>query len=301
MRQFVLDYLANESAKARQIVGFRRETGDGDLLITLANGKQIAICVINRAIHLPEIRERYERNTMIGMYTLYIIDGRMMPPDSSRFEPPYWMSALHTLMHGRVYAYWCDGRDVSIRPLHMEWKWGGSPRTVEYGEEVSLNTLTAQRIDPATKFIDGEYLTANFGEGAFWKKRQPMDERQYSYSWRNWSYSEPRQRAAGEQQSSGWSSWEEFNNNYGGAGEDEWEWTGEEFRQRQPTREKIMHNRHYAVLGVPADASLDEVKQAYRRKAREYHPDLHPDEKEKYTAKMADINAAFDAIVRRSK
>jgi curved DNA-binding protein CbpA len=43
------------------------------------------------------------------------------------------------------------------------------------------------------------------------------------------------------------------------------------------------------------------VKQAYRRKAREYHPDMHPNEKEKYTAKMADINAAFEAIVKKTK
>lgn len=301
MRQFVLDYLATECAKTRHIVDYRRETPEADLLITLADGKHIAVCVINRAIRLPEIKERYERNTLMGVHTMYIMDGRMMPPDNSAIEPPYWMSALHTLMYGRIYAYWCDGRDVTIRPLHMEWKWGGSPRTVEYGEEVNLNALTANRIDPATKFIDGEYLSAHFGEGSFWKKRQPHDDRQFSYSWRNWSYSTGSRQRPDEQEESGWSSWEEFNNNYGGVGGEEWEWTGEEFRQRQPRREKVAQHQHYAMLGVSANASLDEVKQAYRRKAREYHPDLHPEEKEKYTAKMADINAAFDAIVRRGK
>jgi hypothetical protein len=305
MRQFVLDYLAIECGKARQIVACRRETDEADLLITLADGKRIAVCVINRAIRLPEIKERYERNTLRGIHTLYIIDGRMLPPDNAAVEPPYWMAALHTLMHGRIYAYWCEGRDVSIRPLHMEWKWGGSPRIVEYGDEISMNTLAANRIDSATKYIDGAYLSANFGEGAFWKKRQPADDRQYSYSWRNWSYGEPKQRSTDEEQSE-WSSWEEFNNSYGSVGGEDWEWTGEEFRQRtsrtrDSRREKATHNKHYAVLGVSATASLDEVKRAYRRKAREYHPDLHPNEKEKYTAKMADINAAFDAIVRKGK
>ena len=56
-----------------------------------------------------------------------------------------------------------------------------------------------------------------------------------------------------------------------------------------------------SVRVIAFTASMDEVKQAYRKKARENHPDLHPDEKEAYTAKMADINAAFEAIVKGGK
>jgi hypothetical protein len=305
MRQFVVDYLVQQSAETRHIAQTRRETDEGDLLLTLADGKKIGICVINRAIRLPEIKERYERNTTKGVHTLYIIDGRMLPQDNSAVEPPYWMAALHTLMYGRIYAYWCEGRDVTIRPLHMEWKWGGSPRTVEYGEEIDLGDLGGNWISPATKFIDGSYLSANFGEGAFWKKRQGLDEEKYSYSWRNWTYSE-RKTTSDEEQEPAWDPWEEFNANFGTAGksnaaDEQWEWTGEEFRQRQTRRKPSVPNKHYTVLGVPTTASLDEVKQAYRRKAREYHPDMHPNEKEKYTAKMADINAAFEAIVKKTK
>ena len=32
------------------------------------------------------------------------------------------------------------------------------------------------------------------------------------------------------------------------------------------------------VLGVGPDASQEEIKKAYRQKAKECHPDLHPDD-----------------------
>ena len=33
----------------------------------------------------------------------------------------------------------------------------------------------------------------------------------------------------------------------------------------------------YGVLGIPSTATDDEVKKAYRKLAKQYHPDIHPD------------------------
>ena len=51
----------------------------------------------------------------------------------------------------------------------------------------------------------------------------------------------------------------------------------------------------YEVLGVSHGASEDEIKQAYRRLAKQYHPDLHPGDAA-CAKKMNEINEAYDLL-----
>lgn len=53
----------------------------------------------------------------------------------------------------------------------------------------------------------------------------------------------------------------------------------------------------YQVLGVSECASKEEVKVAYRRLMKQYHPDLHPDKREVYEEKTKKLNTAYDAIM----
>jgi len=51
----------------------------------------------------------------------------------------------------------------------------------------------------------------------------------------------------------------------------------------------------YQVLGVSPDASDEEIKQAYRRLAKKYHPDLNPGDAVA-AKKMQQVNAAYEQI-----
>ena len=52
---------------------------------------------------------------------------------------------------------------------------------------------------------------------------------------------------------------------------------------------------YYEVLGVSRGASDDEIKKAYRKEAKKYHPDLHPGDKEA-EAKFKEINEAYEVL-----
>src|SRR5256714_4013541 len=57
----------------------------------------------------------------------------------------------------------------------------------------------------------------------------------------------------------------------------------------------IDYKDYYKILGVSKDASEKEIKQAYRKLARKYHPDVNPDNKQA-EEKFKEINEANEVL-----
>ena len=53
---------------------------------------------------------------------------------------------------------------------------------------------------------------------------------------------------------------------------------------------------YYDTLGITKSATAAEIKSAYRKKALEWHPDKHKDDKEEAERKFKEINEAYQVL-----
>lgn len=66
-----------------------------------------------------------------------------------------------------------------------------------------------------------------------------------------------------------------------------------------PLKEDLIMD-HYRILGIPKEADEEQIKQAYRRKAKKYHPDLNPDDPVA-EARFKEIVEAYETLSDREK
>src|SRR5438552_12694997 len=62
----------------------------------------------------------------------------------------------------------------------------------------------------------------------------------------------------------------------------------------------MMARDYYETLGVKRNASENEIKSAYRKLARQYHPDRNPGDKQAET-KFKEVQEAYDVLSDKDK
>ena len=53
---------------------------------------------------------------------------------------------------------------------------------------------------------------------------------------------------------------------------------------------------YYQILGIPSDASIEEITAVYKALAKIYHPDVYKGNKKHASEKIKEINEAYDHL-----
>uniref|UniRef100_UPI00193A3DF3 dnaJ homolog subfamily B member 6-A-like n=1 Tax=Styela clava TaxID=7725 RepID=UPI00193A3DF3 len=58
----------------------------------------------------------------------------------------------------------------------------------------------------------------------------------------------------------------------------------------------VYNKNYYRTLGVSENASMDEIKKAYKNLAKKWHPDKNPNEKDLSEKKFKEISEAYHVL-----
>ena len=207
----------------------------------------------------------------------------LVPPDGARLEPAEALLALHALHHDKLYTYSVRNGAPVIGQVHFKSFGRTHEYEIWYGPTIEIQHLPCYRVwVKSPHSVKGDWLVATFGTETFWKHADYASGRDALR----------RQQRRGFTHRAAWS-------NAGWNGGPRFEEEPESPPQAGPPPSATRLTRLdtcYAHLGVADSASSDEVKAAFRRLARELHPDVSPLPKEQAEQQFRLLNDAYAFI-----
>ena len=152
----------------------------------------------------------------------------------------------------------------------------------------------------------------SMGEGDFWKREQELKEKINEWINQQAAENERRDREF----------WEHFWKNYESEfrprsdqkalddetveerrkhGDENFEESWEEFKEKFDQEDDENYAKYYKLLGIPTDATYDEVRKRFRELVLKYHPDRYIGSKKKAAEKFKKIFEAYQKIMERMR
>lgn len=235
---------------------------DVDLTVFTWAGVVIQVHLLDEAIKPARVRRILENASGVGIATLFILDAALLPRPSERVEGDKWYMVFQQLGNDRLYSYRIGKNGPEIRagqfiPVSRH------ETELQYGPAIPIQQIRYLRQTIKHPAVKGYWLMADFEtEGS---ARNP--------AYRSTTHTNP----AGMQRPPSANS------------------NGSHTPPSQPPQ-KTRLDSSYELLGVPREATREEVKAAFRKKAFAVHPDVSTLPKEEAEALFKVLSEAYEYI-----
>lgn len=252
---------------------------DGDVIaIHTWSGVVIHVHLVTEPVKARTVKRIISENTRVGVGTLFLVNAEIVPDDGAQVEPDEGLLAIHALFKDKIYTYRLHEGEPRIGQVHFKTYHRGELREVWYGPDVTIRHLPSFRVWVSTpQTIKGNWLIASFGSDAFWKTAD--------YSAGRDAFRQQQKRATSSPRYFQWSN-PPWNTNNDPSG----------YVTSASSLPESALDRAYKQLGVPRDASGDQVKAAFRRLAREVHPDVSSLPKDEAELRFSKLYEAYTFI-----
>lgn len=242
------------------------------LVVNTWNGVKINIHLVDEPLKARHMRRQLQEATNIGTGTLYVVADTLLPKDNVRTLPDEWLLAVHALSGERIYGYQTVSSQYQLIQVHFEPVSGLNAWEVQYGPAVHLERLRFYRASTKPRSIKGDWLVADFDTACFWKENDYRNHRE--------RLMRERRRTAGTT----WQTWSGFQT-----------WANDTPNAASSPMRTYL-DMCYDILGLPSGADRDTVKMAFRKLAREVHPDTSQLPKEEAEARFKALTSAYEYI-----
>ena len=257
-----------------------------DVVVYMWGGTVIHVHVLENPFKARQIRKIISDNSRIGIGTLFLVNADLVPDDGAKVEPDEGLLALHALFKDKLYTYRMEVDGPRIGQVHFKSFGRGAEHEVWYGPDLQIRSLPCYRVWVKTpNSIKGEWQIANFGSEAFWKHADYTTARD---AFRR------QQRQANSQ--THYATWSHADWNGTGSNGYTTPENGIPKQARANGSKDVRLSRSYNQLGLDQGATSDEVKAAFRKMARELHPDVSHLPKAEAENRFKTLNEAYTYI-----
>lgn len=255
---------------------------EADVVVHTWGGAIVHIHLLDAPFKARHIKKIAGENSRVGIGTLFLVDAKLVPHDGEKLEPDEGLLALHALFKDKFYTYRLEAGQPRIGQVHFKSFGRGDEREVWYGPDIQIRSLPCYRVwVKSPNSIKGEWLMANFGSDSFWKHTDYTVGRDAFRRQQRQSHTTYK------------ATWGSSAGNYGYKTTEDV--PPKHTNGQMPGRDAKL-DRSYAQLGVQHSASSDEVKAAFRRMARELHPDVSKLPKAEAENRFKTLNEAYTYI-----